>query len=60
MARREAFVEGKLETPKHLARWGLDFYFAPKYEEFKTRTFSYHTHFCYEIRTRSEKHDFGN
>jgi hypothetical protein len=56
----QAFVEGKLETPKHLARWVLDLYFEPKYEEFKPRTFSYHIHFCYEIRTRSEKHDFGN
>jgi hypothetical protein len=33
----EAFIEGKLETPKHLARWVLDLYFEPKYEEFKPR-----------------------
>ena len=34
----EAFVEGKLEAPKHLARSVHDLYFEPKYEEFKTRT----------------------
>lgn len=34
----EAFVEGKLEAPKHLARTVHDLYFAPKYEEFKSRT----------------------
>jgi hypothetical protein len=27
----EAFVEGKLEAPKHLARTVHDFYFEPKY-----------------------------
>lgn len=30
----EAFVEGKLEAPKHLARTVHDLYFEPKYEEF--------------------------
>ena len=30
----EAFVEGKLEAPKHLARTVHDLYFQPKYEEF--------------------------
>jgi hypothetical protein len=30
----EAFVEGRLETPKHLARTVHDRYFEPKYEEF--------------------------
>ncbi len=30
----EAFVEGKLEAPKHLARAVHDLYFEPKYEEF--------------------------
>ena len=34
----EAFVEGKLEAPKHLARTGHDLYFEPKYEEFRART----------------------
>jgi len=34
----EAFVEGKLEAPKHLARTVHDLYFAPKYEEFQPRT----------------------
>jgi hypothetical protein len=36
----EAFVEGRLEAPKHLARTVHDlyFYFEPKYEEFRSRT----------------------
>jgi len=34
----EAFVEGKLEPPKHLARSVHDLYFEPKYEEFRPRT----------------------
>jgi len=34
----EAFVEGKLETPEHLARTVHDLYFEPKYEEFRPRT----------------------
>lgn len=34
----EAFVEGKLEAPKHLARTVHDLYFEPKYEEFTPRT----------------------
>src|SRR5258708_22994220 len=34
----EAFVEAKLEAPKHLARTVHDLYFEPKYEEFKPRT----------------------
>lgn len=34
----EAFVEGKLEAPKHLARTVHDLYFEPKYEEFRART----------------------
>jgi hypothetical protein len=34
----EAFVEGRLETRKHLARTVHDLYFAPKYEEFQSRT----------------------
>jgi hypothetical protein len=33
----EAFVEGKLEAPKHLARTVHDLYFEPKYEEFRGR-----------------------
>jgi hypothetical protein len=31
----EAFVEGKLEAPKHLARIVHDLYFEPRYEEFR-------------------------
>ena len=34
----EAFVEGKLEVPKHLARTVHNLYFEPKYEEFRPRT----------------------
>jgi hypothetical protein len=34
----EAFVEGKLEVPKHLARTVHDLYVEPKYEEFRPRT----------------------
>jgi hypothetical protein len=34
----EAFVEGKLEAPKHLARTVHNLYFEPKYEEFPSRT----------------------
>ena len=34
----EAFVEGKLDAPKHLARTVHDLYFEPKYEEFRSRT----------------------
>jgi hypothetical protein len=34
----EAFVEGKPEAPKHLARSVHDLYFEPKYEAFKPRT----------------------
>jgi hypothetical protein len=34
----EAFVEGKLEAPKHLARTVHDLYFEPRYEEFRPRT----------------------
>ena len=36
----EAFVEGQLEAPKHLARTVHDlyFYFEPKYDEFRPRT----------------------
>ena len=34
----EAFVEGKLDAPKHLARTVHDLYFEPKYEEFHSRT----------------------
>ena len=33
-----AFVEGKLEAPKHLARTVHDLYFEPNYEEFRPRT----------------------
>jgi len=34
----EAFVEGKLEAPKHPARTVHDLYFEPRYEEFRRRT----------------------
>jgi hypothetical protein len=34
----EAFVEGKREAPKHLARTVHDLYFDSKYEEFRPRT----------------------
>ena len=34
----EAFIEGSLEVPKHLARRVHDLYFEPKYEEFRPRT----------------------
>jgi hypothetical protein len=34
----DAFVEGGLEAPKHLARTVHDLYFEPKYEEFRPRT----------------------
>jgi hypothetical protein len=34
----EAFVEGKLEAPKHLARTVHDLYFEPKYDDFRSRT----------------------
>jgi hypothetical protein len=34
----EAFVEGRLEAPKHLARTVNDLYFEPKYEEFRSPT----------------------
>jgi hypothetical protein len=34
----EAFVEGKLKIPRHLARTVHDLYFARKYEEFRRRT----------------------
>jgi hypothetical protein len=34
----EAFVEGKLEAPKHLSRTVHDLYFEPRYDEFRSRT----------------------
>jgi hypothetical protein len=34
----EAFVEGELEAPKHLARTVHDLGHEPKYEEFRART----------------------
>ena len=34
----DAFVEGRLEAPKHLARIVHDLYFEPKYEDFRPRT----------------------
>ena len=34
----EAFIEGRLDAPRHLARSVHDLYFEPKYEEFRRRT----------------------
>jgi len=34
----EAFVEGRLEVPKQLARRVHDLYFEPRYDEFRSRT----------------------
>jgi hypothetical protein len=34
----EAFVEGRLEASKHLARTVHDLYFEPRYEEFRSQT----------------------
>jgi hypothetical protein len=34
----EAFVEGRLEAPKHLAHTVHDLYFEPAYEEFRPQT----------------------
>jgi len=48
----EAFVEGKLEAPKHLARTVDDLYFEPKYEKFRARTMwslSKRLHFTKEL-----------
>jgi hypothetical protein len=35
----EAFVQGMLEAPNHLARTVHDLYFEPRYEECRSRTF---------------------
>ena len=34
----QAFIEGDLDVPKHLARRVHDFYFEPRYDEFRSRT----------------------
>jgi hypothetical protein len=34
----EAFIEGELEVPKHLARRVHDHYFNPAYDDFRART----------------------
>jgi hypothetical protein len=34
----EAFVEGRLEAPNHLARTVHELYFEPTYEKFRPRT----------------------
>jgi len=34
----QAFIEGELDLPKHLARRVHDFYFEPQYEDFRPRT----------------------
>jgi hypothetical protein len=34
----QAFIEGELEIPKHLARQVHDAYFEPRFEEFQPRT----------------------
>jgi len=51
----EAFVEGRLEAPKHLARLVHDLYFEPKYEEFTAANdleSLQRVHFCVQ-RTRA-------
>jgi len=51
----EAFVEGRLEAPKHLARTVHDLYFEPKYEEFTAANdleSLQRVHFCVQ-RTRA-------
>lgn len=45
----EAFLEGKLEAPKHLARTVHDLYFEAKYEEFRRGRFGV-------CRMRSRRH----
>ena len=34
----QAFIEGELDVPKHLARRVHDCYFEPQYDEFRPRT----------------------
>ena len=34
----QAFIEGELDVPKHLARRVHDFYFEPRYDDFRSRT----------------------
>ena len=34
----QAFIEGELDVPKHLARRVHNFYFEPQYDEFRSRT----------------------
>jgi hypothetical protein len=34
----DAFIEGELDVPRHLARRVHELYFEPQYEEFKART----------------------
>ena len=34
----EAFIEGELDVPKHLARRVHEFYFTPSHPEFESRT----------------------
>jgi hypothetical protein len=34
----DAFIDGELDVPRHLARRVHDLYFEPQYEEFKART----------------------
>lgn len=41
----EAFVEGKLEAPKHLARTAHNLYFEPRYDKFRPRTI-----WCYPLQ----------
>jgi hypothetical protein len=43
----EAFVEGRLEAPNHLARTVHDLYLEPKYEEFRSRTIWSHSNAFY-------------
>ena len=34
----QAFIEGELDVPKHLARQVHDLYFEPRYDEFRPRS----------------------
>ena len=57
----EAFVEGKLEAPKRLARAMRDLCFEPKYEEFRSRTiWSLSTVFTFAFRGLDSIPQFHN
>ena len=50
----KAFVEGRLEAPRHLARTVHDLYFEPKYEEFWPRTESVE---CFHVSLQGTRPD---